>query len=207
MSSHPSEPIGGSAAPPNRPSDESSAVAVLVAPALLLGGSVAGRLPSGDEPRRLRCVHCHEEFESSDSEVTAGVVRYDESQGRWEAVRGSQKAGRRNVPDGPNAAILPIRRGQKLGATPEARCPSEAGAGAAQAGPAPGSLPPFARPRRRPRLSTELLRASRLCLSSSVTRGVTRAVTARTVPRSASFRLYRPMESLGTPPFGVTKFG
>ena len=51
------------------------------------GDAVAGRLPSGDEPRQLQCIHCHETFEFADSEVMSGLVSYDEGRNRWKVAK------------------------------------------------------------------------------------------------------------------------
>jgi phage baseplate assembly protein gpV len=51
------------------------------------GDAVAGRLPSGDEPRKLKCVHCSETFTFADSEVKSGLVSYDESSHRWTVAK------------------------------------------------------------------------------------------------------------------------
>jgi hypothetical protein len=49
--------------------------------------AVAGRLPSGDEPRKVQCVHCHEEFAFVDSEIKSGLVSYDEGRNRWKVAK------------------------------------------------------------------------------------------------------------------------
>ncbi len=51
------------------------------------GDAVAGRLPSGDEPRKLKCVHCSETFTFADSEIKSGLVSYDESSHRWTVAK------------------------------------------------------------------------------------------------------------------------
>jgi hypothetical protein len=51
------------------------------------GDAVAGRLPSGDEPRKVQCVHCYEEFAFVDSETKSGLVSYDESRNRWQVAK------------------------------------------------------------------------------------------------------------------------
>jgi hypothetical protein len=47
------------------------------------GDAVAGHLPSGDEPRKLKCVHCSETFNFADTEIKSGLVNCDESNNRW----------------------------------------------------------------------------------------------------------------------------
>jgi hypothetical protein len=37
------------------------------------GDAIAGRLPSGDEPRQLQCIHCREKVELTDSEIKLGA--------------------------------------------------------------------------------------------------------------------------------------
>ena len=51
------------------------------------GDAVAGRLPSGDESRRLKCVHCSEIFNFADSEVKSGLVSHDEGSNRWTVAK------------------------------------------------------------------------------------------------------------------------
>jgi NAD-dependent SIR2 family protein deacetylase len=51
------------------------------------GDAVAGRLPSGDEPRQLQCAHCREQFEFTDSEIRSGLVTYDERHNRWTVAK------------------------------------------------------------------------------------------------------------------------
>jgi transcription elongation factor Elf1 len=47
------------------------------------GDPVAGRIPSGNEPRKLQCAHCHHAFEFVDAEVRSGIVVYDDIDDRW----------------------------------------------------------------------------------------------------------------------------
>jgi len=51
------------------------------------GDAVAGRLPSGNEPRQVQCSHCGEKFAFADSDVMSGLVTYDEGQNRWKTAR------------------------------------------------------------------------------------------------------------------------
>jgi hypothetical protein len=50
------------------------------------GDAVAGRMPSGDEPRRLTCVHCKTTFEFEDSDRRSGLVEFNEETRRWKVV-------------------------------------------------------------------------------------------------------------------------
>jgi hypothetical protein len=50
------------------------------------GDAVAGKLPSGDEPRVVTCSHCQLRFGFEDGQVRFGPVRYDEATDRWHAV-------------------------------------------------------------------------------------------------------------------------
>ncbi|HXM20017.1 MAG TPA: hypothetical protein VN948_01965 [Terriglobales bacterium] len=47
------------------------------------GDLVGGRIPSGDEPRVLTCVHCHAQTAFNDNELRQGLVGYDEATKRW----------------------------------------------------------------------------------------------------------------------------
>lgn len=47
------------------------------------GDPVAGRIPSGVEPRSLTCVHCKTAFEFDDSELRRDIVVYDTETQRW----------------------------------------------------------------------------------------------------------------------------
>jgi hypothetical protein len=48
--------------------------------------AVGGRMPSGDEPRRLKCVHCKTTFEFDDSQRQSGLVEFNEATRRWKVV-------------------------------------------------------------------------------------------------------------------------
>jgi DNA-directed RNA polymerase subunit RPC12/RpoP len=51
------------------------------------GDAVAGRLPSGDEERRVKCLHCHERFVFQDGDIKSGLVTYDERSDRWKIAK------------------------------------------------------------------------------------------------------------------------
>lgn len=51
------------------------------------GDAVAGKLPSGDEPRKLKCIHCSETFSFTDSDVKGGLVSHDENSNRWTVAK------------------------------------------------------------------------------------------------------------------------
>lgn len=51
------------------------------------GDAVAGRLPSGDEPRQLECSHCHHGFEFTDDQVVFGPVAFGDATKRWTIPR------------------------------------------------------------------------------------------------------------------------
>jgi hypothetical protein len=47
------------------------------------GDPVGGRIPSGNEPRVLICVHCHVKTAFEDADLRQGLVGYDEATKRW----------------------------------------------------------------------------------------------------------------------------
>jgi transcription elongation factor Elf1 len=51
------------------------------------GDPVAGRIPSGNEERKLECVHCQHRFTFDDAQVRAGIVVYDDVADRWKVQR------------------------------------------------------------------------------------------------------------------------
>lgn len=47
------------------------------------GDPIAGKIPTGDEPRRLTCVHCKKTSDFEDSELKRDIVVHDALTKRW----------------------------------------------------------------------------------------------------------------------------